>query len=318
MTPLDVGSAPAYFHAMNPVLALEFVLLAALWGSSFLFTRLGAAEFGIVPTAGLRVLLAALFLLPVFLVKGVWADFRARAKAILFVGLLNSGIPFMLFAFAVMHITTGLTSILNATVPLTGALVAWLWLKDRPGGSRMLGLAIGFAGVTLLVVGKSGFSATGVAGAGSAGITLLAMGACLVATLCYGLAASFTKRHLTGAHPLATATGSQIGASLGLAVPTMWFWPAEPVSFTAWAAVAAVALLCTSIAYILFFHIIEQAGPSKALTVTFLVPVFALGYGALFLSETITPWMVGCGLVIICGTALSTGLVRVRWLERAT
>ncbi|MDZ4127470.1 MAG: DMT family transporter [Hydrogenophaga sp.] len=206
---------------MNPVLALEFVLLAALWGSSFLFTRLGAAEFGIVPTAGLRVLLAALFLLPVFLVKGVWADFRARAKAILFVGLLNSGIPFMLFAFAVMHITTGLTSILNATVPLTGALVAWLWLKDRPGGSRMLGLAIGFAGVTLLVVGKSGFSATGVAGAGSTGITLLAMGACLVATLCYGLAASFTKRHLTGAHPLATATGSQIGASLGLAVPTM-------------------------------------------------------------------------------------------------
>ena len=302
---------------MNPVLALEFVLLAALWGSSFLFTRLSAAEFGIVPTAGLRVGLAALFLLPVFLVKGVWADFRQRAKAILFVGLLNSGIPFMLFAFAVMHITTGLTSILNATVPLTGALVAWLWLKDRPGGSRMLGLAIGFAGVTLLVVGKSGFSATGVAGASSTGTTLLAMGACLLATLCYGLAASFTKRYLTGAHPLATATGSQIGASLGLAVPMLWFWPTEPVSLAAWAAVAAVALLCTSIAYILFFHIIEQAGPSKALTVTFLVPVFALGYGALFLSETITPWMVGCGLVIICGTALSTGLVRLRWLERA-
>lgn len=302
---------------MNPVLALEFLLLAALWGSSFLFTRLSAAEFGIVPTAGLRVGLAALFLLPVFLVKGVWADFRQRAKAILFVGLLNSGIPFMLFAFAVMHITTGLTSILNATVPLTGALVAWLWLKDRPGGSRMLGLAIGFAGVTLLVVGKSGFSATGVAGAGSAGTTLLAMGACLLATLCYGLAASFTKRYLTGAHPLATATGSQIGASLGLAVPMLWLWPTEPVSLSAWAAVAAVALLCTSIAYILFFHIIEQAGPSKALTVTFLVPVFALAYGALFLNETITPWMVGCGLVIICGTALSTGLVRLRWLERA-
>jgi drug/metabolite transporter (DMT)-like permease len=303
---------------MSPTLIAEFFVLAALWGSSFLFMRLGASEFGIVPTAGLRVLLAALFLLPVFFVKGVWADFRHRAKAILFVGLLNSGIPFMLFAFAVMHITTGLTSILNATVPLTGALVAWLWLKDRPGGSRMLGLAIGFAGVTLLVIGKSGFSATGVAGAGSTGITLLAMGACLLATLCYGLAASFTKRYLTGAHPLATATGSQIGAALGLAVPTLWCWPSEPVSFTAWAAVAAVALLCTSIAYILFFHIIEQAGPSKALTVTFLVPVFALGYGALFLNETITPWMVGCGLVIICGTALSTGLVRLRWLERAT
>ena len=169
MAPLGADSAPAYFHAMNPTLALEFVLLAALWGSSFLFMRLGAAEFGIVPTAGLRVALAALFLLPVFLVKGVWADFRARARPILFVGLLNSGIPFALFAYAVLHITTGLSSILNATVPLTGALVAWLWLKDRPGGSRMLGLGVGFAGVTLLVIGKSGFSATGVAGSMSPG-----------------------------------------------------------------------------------------------------------------------------------------------------
>ena len=302
---------------MSPALALEFLLLAALWGSSFLFMRLGAAEFGALPTAGLRVALASLFLLPAFLVKGVWTDFRLRAKPILFVGLLNSGIPFALFAFAVMHITTGLTSILNATVPLTGALVAWLWLKDRPGGSRMLGLAIGFIGVILLVVGKSGFSPTGLAGGAEASTTLLAMGACLLATGCYGVAASFTKRYLTGAHPLATATGSQIGAALGLALPTIWFWPEAPVSLVAWGAMTAVALFCTSIAYILFFRIIAKAGPSKALTVTFLVPVFALLYGAYFLGETITPWMVFCGLVIVCGTALSTGLVRLGWLERA-
>jgi drug/metabolite transporter (DMT)-like permease len=303
---------------MSPSLIAEFFLLAALWGSSFLFMRLGAAEFGPVPTAGLRVALAALFLLPVFLVKGVWADFVRRARPILLVGLLNSGIPFALFAFAVMHISTGLTSILNATVPLSGALVAWLWLKDRPGGSRMLGLLIGFAGVSLLVAGKSGFGATGVAAPGSTSLSLLAMGACLLATLCYGLAASFTKRYLTGAHPLATATGSQIGAALGLALPTLWLWPAQPATASAWGALAAVALLCTSVAYILFFRIIEQAGPSRALTVTFLVPVFALGYGAVFLGEQITPWMVGCGVVIVGGTALSTGLVRLRWLERAS
>lgn len=305
---------------MPPSLIAEFFLLAALWGSSFLFMRLGAAEFGPVPTAGLRVALAALFLLPVFLVRGVWADFVKRARPILFVGLLNSGIPFALFAFAVMHISTGLTSILNATVPLSGALVAWWWLKDRPGGSRMLGLLIGFAGVSLLVAGKSGFSAAGVTGfaeRGSSVTSLLAMGACLLATLCYGLAASFTKRYLSGAHPLATATGSQIGAALGLALPTIWLWPAQPITLTAWSALAAVALLCTSLAYILFFRIIEQAGPSRALTVTFLVPVFALAYGAIFLNEQITAWMIGCGLVIVCGTALSTGLVRLRWLERA-
>jgi drug/metabolite transporter (DMT)-like permease len=298
---------------MPPLLILEFVALAALWGSSFLFMRLGATDLGIVPTAGLRVGLAALFMLPVFLVPGVWSDFRRRLGPILFVGLLNSGIPFMLFAFAVMHIPTGLTSILNATVPLTGALVAWVWLRERPGVSRMLGLAIGFAGVCLLVIGKSGLS--GLA-ASSSPVALLAMGACLLATLCYGLAASFTKRHLGGLHPLATASGSQIGAALALAAPTAWFWPDTPVGHTAWFAVIAVALLCTAIAYVLFFRIIEKAGPSKALTVTFLVPVFALAYGALFLDERITAWMIGCGLVIVCGTALSTGLVRVGWLER--
>ena len=291
-------------------LIAEFLLLAALWGASFLFMRIGAAELGALPTAGVRVALAALFLLPVFLVGGVWADFRKRAAHILFVGLLNSGIPFALFAFAVMHISTGLTSILNATVPLTGALVAWVWLKDRPDAWRATGLAIGFVGVCLLVIGKSGFSLA--PGAASAGTALVAMLACLLATLCYGLAASFTKRHLTGIHPLATASGSQIGAALGLALPTWWLWPDHPMSANAWGAMVAVALLCTSLAYILFFRIIARAGPSKALTVTFLVPVFALLYGSLFLNETVTPWMIGCGLVIMAGTALSTGLIRQR------
>ena len=297
---------------MTPILALEFLVLAALWGSSFLFMRLGAAEFGPVTTAGLRVGLAALFLLPVFAWPGVWASFRTRWRAILFVGLFNSGIPFLLFAFAVLHIPTGLTAILNATVPLTGALLAWMWLHERPGPSRVLGLAIGFVGVALLVIGKSGWS--GLSAGGTLGI--VAMLACLLATLCYGLSASFTKRHLTGVHPLATATGSQIGAALGLALPMWWWWPEAPVSTSAWWAVAAVALLCTSVAYILFFRIIAKAGPSKALTVTFLVPVFALAYGSWFLGESITGWMVVCGIVIVSGTALSTGLLRVRWLER--
>lgn len=302
---------------MPPILIAEFCLLAALWGASFLFMHLGAVEFGALPTAGLRVTLAALFLLPVFLVKGVWQDFRQRAGYILFVGLLNSALPFALFSFAVLHIATALTAILNATVPLSGALVAWLWLKDRPNGSRTLGLLIGFAGVTLLVLGKSGFNPGGLTPDASTATTLLAMGACLLATLCYGLAASFTKRHLSGAHPLATAAGSQIGASLGLAAPMIWFWPDHAASTTAWGAMAAVALFCTALAYILFFHIIEKAGPAKALTVTFLVPVFALLYGVMFLNESITLWTVLCGLVILCGTSLSTGLVRARWPVRA-
>jgi drug/metabolite transporter (DMT)-like permease len=295
---------------MSPTLIAEFVLLAALWGASFLFMHLGAAEFGAVPTAGLRVALGTLFLLPVFLLPNVWPQFRRHARAILFVGLLNSALPFTLYAFAVLHIATGFSAILNATVPLSGALVAWLWLKDRPSGLRSLGLLIGFVGVALLVLGKSGFNPAIAPAAGSMGLALLAMGACLLATLCYGLAASFTKRHLGGIHPMATAAGSQIGASLVLMLPTLWFWPQQPVSDTAWWAVIALGLLCTAVAYVLFFRIIEAAGPAKALTVTFLVPVFALLYGVLFLSETITGWTLICGAVILVGTALSTGLIR--------
>jgi drug/metabolite transporter (DMT)-like permease len=302
---------------MSPTLIAEFILLAALWGASFLFMHLGAAEFGALPTAGLRVSLAALFLLPVFLVKGVWASFKDRAGKILLVGLLNSALPFMLFSYAVLHIATGLTAILNATVPLSGALVAWFWLKDKPDGSRILGLVIGFLGVALLVLGKSGFDVPFSGNSGSAGSTLIAMGACLLATLCYGLAASFTKRYLAGAQPLATAAGSQIGASLALALPMIWLWPAQSVSQTAWLAVAAVALLCTSVAYILFFHLIERTGPAKALTVTFLVPVFAMLYGAVFLNESITAWTMGCGVVILAGTALSTGMLRLKALLKA-
>ena len=134
--------------------------------------------------------------------------------------------------------------------------------------------------------------------------------ACLLACLCYGISASFTKRYLTGIPPLVTATGSQIGATLGLALPALWLWPAKTPGLSAWLAVLAVGVVCTGVAYVLFFRLIANVGPAKALTVTFAVPVFAILYGGLFLGEALTPWMVGCGLVIVCGTALSTGLLK--------
>lgn len=128
----------------------EFLLLSALWGASFLFMRLGASEFGPLPTAGLRVLLATLFLWPILLQQGQWPALRKHWKPALLSGVVNSAIPFALYSWAVLHITTGLASILNATVPLFGALVAWAWLGDRINRLRWLGLGIGFVGVALL------------------------------------------------------------------------------------------------------------------------------------------------------------------------
>ncbi|AVP57816.1 DMT family transporter [Pulveribacter suum] len=282
----------------------EFLLLSSLWGASFLFMRLGAAEFGPLPTAGLRVMLAALFLLPLLVQRGEWPALRRHWRVVLLAGVINSAIPFALFAWAVMHIATGLSSILNAAVPLFGALVAWLWLGDRIGRLRWLGLALGFAGVALLAWRAPGGAASAQAG--------WAVAACLGASTCYAVAASFAQRHLKGVPPLASTTGSQIGAALVLALPTAWAWPARMPSLQAWAAVGAIALLCTGLAYLLYFRLIARAGASRAVAVTYLAPVFAVCYGAAFLDERVTVWMVGCGVVIVCGTMLSTGLVRRR------
>ncbi len=284
-------------------IALEFILLAAIWGASFLLMKLGASDFGPFLTALLRVLLASLFLLPLLVWRGQLPALKKHYKPILLVGMLNSGIPFALFSFAVLHITTGLSSILNATVPLWGALVAWLWLKDKPSNWRIVGLVIGFAGVAALSWDKATFKAD----ASSAGWAVLA---CLVATLCYGLAASFTKKYLQGVPPLASATGSQIGATLLLAVPGLISIPPQAPGLSAWAAIILLALFCTALAYIMYFRIIERAGPARAVAVTFLIPVFGVAYGAVLLNEAITLTMIICGAVIVLGTALATGVLK--------
>ena len=298
---------------MSAASIIDFIFLAAIWGSSFLFTRVAVVEFGVMPTAAVRVAVAAAFLVPLMLWRGMGPQFRQHWRAVMLVGLLNSGIPFALFAFALLSITTGLSAILNATVPLFGALVAWVWLHDRPTGSRLVGLAIGFLGVAMLAWDKASFrpDASGIA----SGWAIIA---CLVATVCYAFAASATKRHLNGVPPLVLATGSQVGATVGLALPALWLWPAQMPSGQAWLAVTVVGVLCTGVAYILYFRLIEQAGPARALSVTFVVPVFAVVYGSIFLSEPVTTWMLMCGAVIVCGTALATGLLKLPSLRTQT
>ena len=283
---------------------IDFVLLAAIWGASFMFMRVAAREMGAIPAAGLRVSIAALFLLPILLFKGLGGALRTHWKLTFAVGVINSAIPFVCFTYALLSITTGLSAILNATVPLFGALIAWLWLKDRPNGSRIVGLAVGFIGVAMLAWDKASFTPD--ASGASSGWAVLA---CLLACLCYGTAASVAKRYMGGLPSLVSATGSQLGAALSLIPLTLWFWPAHMPSLQAWAAVLVLGVVCTGFAYILYFRLIERAGPARALSVTFALPAFAVFYGALLLGETITPWMVVCALVIIAGTTLSTGLL---------
>ncbi|EWS56890.1 putative DMT superfamily transporter inner membrane protein [Methylibium sp. T29] len=228
---------------MKPADVLELCLLAALWGASFLFMRLGAGEFGPVALAGLRVLGATLFLLPLLAARRQLGVLRTHWRDIFLVGLANSALPFLAYSYAALAITAGLSSIFNATTPLWGALIAWLWLKDRLTPSRVLGLLIGFGGVLWLAWDKASFK-PGADGTS----TGWAVVACLGATLLYGWSASFTKKRLTGVAPLAVATGSQVSAALVLTLPMLWFWPTQAPSATAWLAVGLLALACTGVA----------------------------------------------------------------------
>ncbi len=288
---------------------MDFFLLAAIWGSSFLFMRMGTVEFGAFPTAGMRVMIATAFLVPLVLMRGFGTILLQNWKLTMLAGILNSGIPFACFGFALLSISTGLSAILNATVPLFGAVIAWVWLGNKLHGSRVVGLILGFAGVVLLAWDKASFRPD--ASGYSSGWAVLA---CLLATFCYGVAASFTKRFLQGVPSLVAATGSQIGASVGLLPLTIAYWPEHGVSNTAWLAVLVLGVLCSGISYVIYFRMIERAGPTRALSVTFGIPVFALLYGTVVLGEAITAWMLVCGVIIVLGISLSTGLVQ-SWLK---
>lgn len=286
---------------------VDYLLLAALWGSSFLFMRMGASEFGPLATAWTRVFVATLFLAPLMLQQGHWPVFKKNWKMVLGFGVFNSALPFALFAYAVLHISTGLSAILNASVPLFAALVAWVWLGDRLNKWRIAGLFIGFVGVSLLANNQTSYHSAANPDTGLWG-QYTAIAACLLATLCYAIAGSFTKKYMPNMPPLVSSTGSQLGASLALTVPAVWAMPPAMPSPKAWAALIILGVACTGIAYILYFRLVNRAGPAKALTVTFLIPVFALVYGVAFLNETVTWGMMMLGGVVVFGTALSSGL----------
>ena len=281
----------------------ELLALAALWGASFLFTRMSAAAFGPIALVAVRVTGAALFLLPLLLWRGQVGELRRHWRAIFVVGLTNSALPFLLFGYAALSFTAGLSAIFNAAAPLFGALIAWLWLKDRLTPMRIAGLVIGFAGVLWLAWDKARFDP------GGSGWAVLA---CVAATLLYGLSASLAKRHLSGVAPLAVAAGSQLGAALALAIPAALWWPHTMPSSTAWLTAALLAVLCTGVAYVMYFRLIAHVGPANAIAVTFLVPAFAVLWGWLVLGERLSGSMLfGCA-VILLGTSLATGLVKRR------
>jgi drug/metabolite transporter (DMT)-like permease len=281
----------------------DLFLLAALWGASFLFMRIAAPEFGPLALVEVRVVIAAVFLLGLLAWRGELGALRVQPGRLAALGVLNSALPFVLLTYATLHVTAGFAAILNATVPLWTALIGWLWLRNAIRPLQWTGLALGLAGVAVLVWGKASFTPS----ASQLGTTL-AFAAALVATCAYGLAANCTRKYLPDARPLVLAGGSQIGAATALLAPALLTWPATMPSPLAWASAIALGLACTALAYLLYFRLLARVGAVSASAVTFLIPAFATGWGALFLGEGVTLQMLAGGGVILAGTALGLGL----------
>ncbi|MGB3786539.1 MAG: DMT family transporter [Phormidesmis sp.] len=281
----------------------ELLLLAALWGGSFLFMRIAAPVLGPVWLIEIRVLLAGVALLPLLIKRSLLKEMRQQAVPLLVVGCINSAIPFLLLAFASISLPAGFTSILNATAPLFGTVIATVWIKESLSFSRMIGFALGFAGVVVLIGWKS-FSAEAAFPA--------AVIAGLSGALMYAIAAPYIKQKMTGVPSLVVTTGSQLGAAVAILPFLPFTVPTQSPSASIIFSVVALALFCTSFAYILYFRLIQNIGATRALTVAYLVPISAMLWGSLVLGEAITASMVlGCCL-ILSGTAIANDLLRNR------
>jgi drug/metabolite transporter (DMT)-like permease len=294
----------------------ELLALAALWGGSFLCMRLGAADFGPVALVFVRCAGAALLLLPVLLLRGEGRALRARWRDVALVGVLNSAVPFVLFAAASLVLSAGLMAVFNATAPLWAAVVAWIGWGERLDARRAAGLGLGFAGVVALSWDTVALKTGGLLA------PALAVAACLGATLLYGLAANLARRRLADVPPMALATGSQLASALLLAAPAAALWPAEAPGASAWGAALLLAAACTALAYVLYFRLIAQVGAARAISVTFLIPAFAIAWGAAILGERPSGPMLAACAVILLGTALATDALpgpaswRARWRSR--
>lgn len=273
----------------------RLVALAAIWSASFVFIRVLVPALGPVAMAALRLVIAGSVLAAWLAMTGREAALARNWRAYLLVGLLNSALPFVLYGYAARELPASYMAILNAATPLFGAVLAASFLDERLTIAKVAGIACGVTGVVL--VSRAG-------GIRVDGTVLLAIGASLAATFCYASGGVWLKRRGAGLSPYGVAAWSQLFAGAALLPLCVASPPPGPIGTTVVLNLLVLALLCSAVAYLLYYRLIRDVGPTRAMTVTFIMPAFGMLWGALFLGEAITwPMIVGAAL-IVAGTAV--------------
>jgi drug/metabolite transporter (DMT)-like permease len=272
---------------------LELTLLGAVWGGSFLFMRVAAGDFGPIPLVEVRLGLGALALAPF-----LW---RARARftpalwlRIVGIALVNSVLPFLLFAWGAERAPAGVGAITNAMTVMFTTLVAFALYGERISLRRCIGLVAGFVGVWVLASGK-------IAGA-SVGTAALAGAA---ASLCYGFGINFVRRYLTGYPPAAVAAANLASGALLLLPFAIHDWPRHPIPAASWGSAVLLGVLCTGIAFVFYYRLIARIGAARTATVTYLIPLFGVIWAWLLLGEPLTVSMALAGALILAGVGVS-------------
>nr|WP_232916845.1 DMT family transporter [Pseudomonas corrugata] len=275
---------------------MRLLSLAAIWGASFLFMRIIAPVIGTIPTAFFRVSIAFVGLLVILTLMRVDWNFRGKLKVVMLLGLINSGIPATFYSLAAQVLPAGYSAIFNATTPLMGVLIGGLFFNEKLTLAKVSGVFLGLLGVGILTrAGPVAFDLQ----------LLMGALACLLATTCYGFAGFLTRRwldHQGGLDSRLSALGSMFGATVFL-LPLFGYSvisqpPASWGGWSVWLSLLGLGLVCTALAYILYFRLLSSIGPVKSMTVTFLIPPFGVLWGALLLDEPLGMAHVYGGLLI--------------------
>lgn len=283
---------------MNASSFAQLVALGAIWGGAHALTRFSVPALGPVLLIEARIVLAALLLAAVAACTARPLRLRSQWRTIAVLGAINTAIPFFLLTYAATELNASVLSVLNATAPVFGAVIGALWLRDPLSARKVAGMLTGIAGVAILL-----WADLARARIADAVPVIAALG-----TACaYGFSSNYARRHAASLDHFNSAHGSLWVAALLIAPALPFQAPAGPLTAGIAAAVLALGLICTGVAYLIYFRLIHDVGPSSALTVAFLIPVFGVLWGVVFLGEPVTPPLIAGGLLVIAGTALSTG-----------